>query len=197
MLLFGALRDDGIFDRHGDRDGAGIVLQLRGFLRLRNIEREAGVLVHDGGDGNVAAVELDDGADKVQAETHTVFILTSRFIGLIKFLEHEGELIGLDAGAAVFDGDDDAVDAVRDVEGDVALGVCELDGVFDKVIDDLMQKVFIAVHLHGLQGIEPADVDLLFVDALFKREHGGEDGLGNIEIVWAELQLAVIDAGEI
>ena len=60
-----------------------------------------------------------------------------------------------------------------------------------------MQKVFIAVHLHGLQGIEPADVDLLFVDALFKREHGGEDGLGNIEIVWAELQLAVINAGEI
>ena len=35
VLLFGALRDDGIFDRHGDRDGAGIVLQLRGFLRLR------------------------------------------------------------------------------------------------------------------------------------------------------------------
>ena len=60
-----------------------------------------------------------------------------------------------------------------------------------------MQKVFIAVHLHGLQGIEPADVDLFLVDALFKREHGGEDGLGNIEIVWAELQLAVIDAGEI
>ena len=111
-----------------------------GFLRLRNIEREAGVLVHDGGDGNVAAVELDDGADKVQAEAHTVFILTSRFIGLIKLLEHEGELIGLNAGAAVFDGDDDAVNAVRDVEGDVALGVCELDGVFDKVIDDLMLK---------------------------------------------------------
>ena len=123
----------------------------------------------------------------------TVFF--SAFTELLSILS--SSVLFSDAGAAVFDGDDDAVDAVRDVEGDVALGVCELDGVFDKIIDDLMQKVFIAVHLHGLQGIEPADVDLLFVDALFKREHGGEDGLGNIEIVWAELQLAVIDAGEI
>src|SRR4029453_3197595 len=109
-----------------------------------------------GGDG--ASVQLDQMANEGEPDTEAALVPSAPALALLEAVEDERQQLAADAGAGVADHDLGVrVDALEG-ELDPAVSRRELHGVHQKIPDDLLQAIRIAVERSGVrigEGLEP------------------------------------------
>ncbi|MPN49626.1 hypothetical protein SDC9_197248 [bioreactor metagenome] len=117
--------------------------------------------------------------------------------GFIETLEHVGQVIFFDAAARVGDGYEYKMVALVAAHAERATVGREFDGVVDEVSDDLRYFVAVGLDEAMLARKVDLDVDLLVVDARFKRDERTQQQLVDVEHRQLERHLARLDARKV
>ena len=152
-LFCGTVSDDGVLNGN-----AVVGLEFCCFLRFRNEERKPRALIYGGSDLNVAAVQSDDRFNEIQAETHTVFILTAGFIRFIEFLEDHRQFVRGNTVTAVFN-----ADGTYEMKNVLKLGITVderiADGVYFAKTIKIVKKLLANPELLELPVETPVELD--------------------------------------
>mgnify|MGYP001056648464 CR=1 FL=1 len=119
-----------------DIDRLGLFGQRLG--RGRHREAELAVFALHAAHNDLALMQVDNLAHDVQPQANTGLVHASGAVGLVKPVEDFGDLLLRDALAGIFDMDVGALLLHRIADLDIAALVDKLDGVFQQVVDHLV-----------------------------------------------------------
>ena len=104
------------------------------------------------GDGDASIEELDEEADKREADAAAAAGTGTGFVSTVEAVEDEGQVLGGDAAAVVTDEEADLAVAGFAGQGDPAALGGVLDGIFDEVGEDLGSEFRVSFDEYGLRG---------------------------------------------
>ena len=87
---------------------------------------------------------FDDPFRDGEAEAGAAGVAGAGLVGAVEAFEDVGEVVGSDAEAGVFDGEEGAVVGGRESDGDAAAGPVVADGVGDEVGEEFAEAVEVA-----------------------------------------------------
>src|SRR6266550_7579614 len=171
-------------------------------LLHRQLDDHARADAFQRGNRDFAAVRLDDLSDNVETEAGAAAAAERFVAALLVLLPDLGDLLGLDAHAAVGDGDDDRfrhIGGAHDLrtDGNQAFLRRELQRIRDEVDDRLRQLLNAADYLRHIAAVRAHEEDLVARRDLLQTSHGALENAGETHRLLFDDQAARFDLREV